>query len=115
MLRILRIGEESGKLEEVLDALSLYYQRREQMKNSIRSAVFYPLIMILATLLILAVLLFRVLPVFSRVFEQTGAELPPFFQTIADSGGAAGAVCIALLILLALVIIGYAAGRRRCV
>ncbi len=112
MLRILRIGEESGKLEEVLDALSLYYQRREQMKNSIRSAVFYPLIMILATLLILAVLLFRVLPVFSRVFEQTGAELPPFFQTIADSGGAAGAVCIALLILLALVIIGYAAGRR---
>lgn len=112
MLRILRIGEESGKLEEVLEALFLYYQRREQMKNSIRSAVFYPLVMIGATLLILAVLMIQVLPVFAQVFEQVGAELPALFAAISESGGIVSAVCIALLIILALALLLYLAGRR---
>ncbi|MEI3405317.1 MAG: type II secretion system F family protein [Christensenellales bacterium] len=97
MLRILRIGEESGKLEEVLEALFLYYQRREQMKNSIRSAVLSPCYD-WATLLILAVLMIQVLPVFAQVFEQVGAELPALFAAISESGGIVSAVCVALLL-----------------
>ena len=82
------------------------------MKDSIRSAVFYPLIMIFATFLILAVLLFRVLPVFARVFEQTGAALPVVFQVVANSEDTAVALCAALLILAVLGVMGYMVGRR---
>ena len=99
MLRMIRVGEDSGKLEEVLDALFLYYQRQEQMRNSIKSAVFYPCVMVFATLLILTVLLLSVLPVFSQVFEQVGRD------TVA-------VICVVLLILLAVLLLLWLAARR---
>lgn len=112
MLRMIRVGEDSGKLEEVLDALFLYYQRQEQMRNSIKSAVFYPCVMVFATLLILTVLLLSVLPVFSQVFEQVGAGLPAVLQMIADSRDTVAVICVVLLILLAVLLLLWLAARR---
>lgn len=112
MIHMVRIGEDSGKLEDVFHALSLYYQRLEHMKNSIKSAVLYPVVMLLAMLLILAILFIKVLPVFSQVFDQVGAQFPSFLQTIADSGNAVAAVCIVILIVIAILIFLYFIAKR---
>lgn len=112
MLRMIRIGEASGKLEEVLDALFLYYQRQEQMRHSIKSAIFYPCVMAFSTLLILTILMLSVLPVFSQVFEQVGARLPAILQMIADSRDTIATICVILLILLAVLLLFWLMARR---
>ena len=42
---MIEIGELSGKLEEVLNALTEYYKREESIQNSIKNAFTYPLLM----------------------------------------------------------------------
>ena len=56
MVHMIRIGETAGKLEEVLDSLSLYYEREARLRGAVRSAVLYPLILILLMAAVIAVL-----------------------------------------------------------
>ncbi|MCQ4637506.1 type II secretion system F family protein [Anaerovorax odorimutans] len=112
MIRMIRIGENSGKLEEVFSSLALYYQRQEHLKSSIRSAVVYPLVMILVMLVILAVLMIKVLPVFSQVFDQVGAQLPAPLAAAADSGSTVAVVSVCVLALVAVGLIFYGLARR---
>lgn len=112
MIRMIRIGESSGKLEEVLDSLSIYYHRQEHLRASIRSAVVYPLVMVLVMLAILAVLMIKVLPVFSQVFDQVGAQLPAPLAAIAHSSSTAAIISAIFVCLILLLLIGYCIARR---
>lgn len=67
MVEMVEIGETSGKLEEVLDSLTEYYERSENISKSIRSAVTYPMIMILMMAVVIGVLMIKVLPIFRQV------------------------------------------------
>lgn len=71
-----RIGEETRKLEEVLEELRKYFGRKIQMKRQIVSVLTYPAIVMLVTLLVLYFMLNKVVPMFSSVFRQFGNELP---------------------------------------
>jgi len=77
MLRILRVGEETGAVEEVFRALSAYYERQANLRKTIRSAVGYPLLLLGIVLAVFIVFLVEVLPVFENVFSQIGAEMLP--------------------------------------
>lgn len=74
MVHMIRIGETAGKLEEVLDSLSLYYEREARLRGAVRSAVLYPLILILLMAAVIAVLVVAVMPIFSSVLADLGAE-----------------------------------------
>lgn len=112
MIQMIRIGESSGKLEEVFSSLAIYYQRQDHLKSSLRSAVVYPLVMIFVMLLILAVLMIKVLPVFSQVFDQVGAQLPAPLAAAAGSGSTAAAVAICILGVLILCVLLWGLARR---
>ena len=75
MVQMIHIGEKVGKLEEVLEALSRYYQREDKLRSAVRSAVLYPLILVVLMAAVIAVLVAAVLPVFSQVLEGLGAEI----------------------------------------
>jgi type IV pilus assembly protein PilC len=72
---MIRIGNYSGKLDDVLSALSLHYDREEQISKSIRNAITYPAIMITMLFVVIGVLITQVLPIFQNVYQQLGAEL----------------------------------------
>lgn len=74
-VQLLAIGEETGKLEEVCGALARYYEEEDDLRQSIRSAVSYPVIMIVMMFAVVAVLVYKVLPIFAQVFEQLGASV----------------------------------------
>ena len=74
-LHMIKLGEETGTLDKVLFALSSHYTREENLSNMIRSALTYPCIMLGMMALIIVVLLIKVMPVFSQVFEQLGQEM----------------------------------------
>lgn len=75
MVDMIRLGEETGRLEEVLDSLSVYYERESDIKAGIRHAVTYPLIMTIMMLVVIVVIITQVVPVFSQIYEQLGSGL----------------------------------------
>ena len=75
MVDMIRLGEETGRLEEVLDSLAVYYEREADIKASIRHAVTYPLIMSLMMLIVIVVIITQVVPVFTQIYEELGSSL----------------------------------------
>lgn len=80
------LGEQSGKLDEVMNSLTLYYEREEHISRSIKSAVSYPLLMIGMMTAIVFILLTKVLPVFNQVFAQFGQEMTGFSGSLLHMG-----------------------------
>lgn len=74
-LNMIRIGEESGNLEEVMHSLAFHYEREESIKSGIKNAVTYPFIIIGMMAVVILVLIINVMPVFQDVFAQLGSSL----------------------------------------
>ncbi len=69
-------GEAGGGLEEALERLADYTETRRALRQSLSTALIYPAILTLVSLLVVAVLLIYVVPEVVRVFQQTGQSLP---------------------------------------
>ncbi len=107
MINMVEIGETSGRLEAVLDSLRIYYERNESISKSIRSAVTYPLVMIVMMLVVVLIIIIEVLPVFQGVFEQLGSELSPFVQGILSFGQAVSQYSVAIIAVLAAIVVVF--------
>lgn len=75
-LAIMEAGETAGRLPDCLQQLTMYLAEELQLNKSIRQALRYPVITLIAMLLVLVVMLNWVIPQFSSSFIQFGAELP---------------------------------------
>lgn len=69
------VGEETGRLEEVLSSMGRFYEQRYQSSGRIRHALTYPSILFLLMLGVIGVLLIKVLPVFDGVYASLGSRL----------------------------------------
>ncbi len=103
LLDMAAIGEETGRLDEVMDALAAYYEREEALHEAVRSAVRYPLVMIVMMVVVLGVLLVKVLPVFNEVFLQLGAEMSGISLSILHVGQALSRYSVVLVVIAAAV------------
>ena len=77
-------GEQSGSLEAMLDRLALYKEKAEALKAKIKKALTYPTAVVVVGLLVTALLLVKVVPVFEDVFGSFGADLPAFTQFVVN-------------------------------
>ena len=104
VIDLVEVGELSGKLEDVLHSLNVYYEREEAIKNSIKSAVTYPLIMIGIMVAVILVLLAKVLPIFNQIYTELGSGLTGFPLVMMHFSSAlnhyAPLVFIALIVLV---------------
>jgi len=69
-------GEAAGILDSLLDRLATYKEKILAIKSKIRSALFYPLSIIVVAFVITAVIMIFVIPAFKQVFTSFGADLP---------------------------------------
>lgn len=76
MLRLVRIGEETGHLEECFDSLSRYFDQRIRIAKLLKDTVMFPLVLFAMMGVVVVVLLTEVLPIFQSVFTQLGGILP---------------------------------------
>ncbi|MCR5388401.1 MAG: type II secretion system F family protein [Lachnospiraceae bacterium] len=108
MISMISVGETSGKLEETLRALSDYYEERKRLMTRIRTAVFYPVILLILMIVVIDVLLVCVLPVFNDVYRQLGSELTGLGGTLLEVGTviseALPVIFTILVIILALLV-----------
>jgi type IV pilus assembly protein PilC len=69
-------GEAAGILDSLLDRLATYKEKIQAIKSKIKSALFYPLSIIVVAFVITAVIMIFVIPAFKQVFTSFGADLP---------------------------------------
>ena len=80
-------GEQAGILDSLLDRLATYKEKILAIKSQIKSALFYPISIIVVAFVITAVIMIFVIPAFKSVFASFGAELPAptvFVMTISE-------------------------------
>jgi type IV pilus assembly protein PilC len=97
-------GEQAGILDSLLDRLATYKEKIQAIKSKIKSALFYPISIIVVAFIIVAIIMIFVIPQFKDIFSSFGAALPLPTQvliTISDTfidywylifGGIGGAV-----------------------
>ena len=102
MIHMVEIGTKSGKLDVVMNSLSAYYNRQQTMKENIKSAIVYPLILIFMMLLVLIFLAAKVLPVFEQVFQSLGTQMSPWASYIMKLGSLFNQYSLVLVVLLVL-------------
>jgi type IV pilus assembly protein PilC len=69
-------GEQAGILDTILDRLATYKEKIMAIKSKIKSALFYPISIIVVAFVIVAVIMIFVIPAFKELFDGFGAELP---------------------------------------
>jgi type IV pilus assembly protein PilC len=81
---MIQAGEVGGVLDEVLNRLAKVLEDMARLKNQIKGAMAYPVAVgILATLVFLAMTIFLI-PIFAKIFQDLGSELPPLTQFMLD-------------------------------
>ena len=99
MIHMVEIGTKSGKLDVVMNALSSYYNRQQAMKENIKSAIVYPLVLIFMMLIVLVFLAAKVLPVFEQVFKSLGTQMSPWATYIMKVGSLFNQYSLVLIIV----------------
>ena len=74
---MVKAGEVSGNLNDILEQLSSYLESLDDTRRKVKSAMNYPIFMILFLISMLMVMLLVIIPKFSQVYSQLGAGLPP--------------------------------------
>lgn len=69
------VGEQTGRMEAVLESLARFYEQRSQNSRQVRQALTYPGLLLALMLVVIGVLLVQVLPVFDEVYSSLGSHL----------------------------------------
>lgn len=114
LTQMVQLGERSGTMETVLQALSGYYHRESKLQESIKSAVVYPAIMACAMGVLLLVLSLAVLPAFADVFSALGLALTPASALLMNIGRwVAPVAAVAILVLGVAAVLALSNPQRR--
>jgi general secretion pathway protein F len=106
---LVRAGEAGGTLPATLDRLATLLERERSLSANLRSAMIYPALLIVAAIGSIMLLLDYVLPQFTPIFEQAGAELPTATRTLMTLGAVVGAATPWLLLVL---VVGILVARQ---
>ena len=104
-INMIAAGEESGKLDEVLDTLSHQMHKEHDLKSKVKGALAYPIVVLSAMLLITGGLIVFVIPKFATMFAESGLRLPlPTRILMAISTFSAHYFYIIIILFIALLI-----------
>ncbi len=81
-LNMIRAGEAGGSLDEVLTRLAEYLERSQELKETVSTALIYPVILLIMSLASLFIMLTFVVPQFTEMFESAGKALPVSTQIV---------------------------------
>jgi len=75
-VQMVRAGETGGIIGDVLDRIANHYEKQDELQGKIKSALYYPITIMVIALLVVIFLLTNVVPTFVSMFSDFGAELP---------------------------------------
>jgi type IV pilus assembly protein PilC len=81
---MVRAGEESGNLDEILNRLSGYIEKAVKLRGKIKGAMVYPIVILTVALVVVVGLLVIVVPKFEEMFFKSGGEMPALTRMVVD-------------------------------
>lgn len=108
---LVHAGEQAGVLETLLHKIADYKEKTESLKGKIKKALTYPTAVIIVAVIVTAILLIFVVPVFDDLFKGFGADLPAFTQMVVGMSRFMQAYWY--VILGVLIVAGFILGRLK--
>jgi type IV pilus assembly protein PilC len=100
-------GEQGGILDTILDRLSIHLEKSTALKSKIKTAMMYPVVVLMVVVLVVMALLLFVIPIFEQMFADMGGELPGPTQFVVGLSEFVQKNIILILIGFAAIITGY--------
>jgi type IV pilus assembly protein PilC len=82
---LVKVGEEAGVLETLLEKIAVYKEKTESLKAKIKKAMIYPAAVVTVAVVVTAVILIFVVPQFEELFSGFGADLPAFTRIVINA------------------------------
>ncbi len=112
---LVEAGEHAGILESILHKLATYMEKTEALKSKIKSALFYPAAVVVAAVIVVSILMIFVIPQFSELFENFGADLPALTQFLVDTSNLFVAYWYIIFGVMGLTVFGLMELKQRSV
>ena len=103
-INMVKAGETSGTLDEILDRVATYMEKMSNLQKKIRSALIYPAVVMTMAIAVTLVLIIKVIPVFKEIYSGFGAALPTPTQILIDVSDAVRRYFIIVVGLLGLMV-----------
>ncbi|TFH50467.1 MAG: type II secretion system F family protein [Lysobacterales bacterium] len=84
---MVKAGEASGALDAALARLAEFMDRSRELRDSVMSALLYPLVLVAVGIISMVIILGLVIPKISEMFTEAGQQLPWFTQVVVATGG----------------------------
>ena len=76
LIQMARAGESSGSLETSMERMAIQFEKSAKTKALVKKAMIYPMVVMIVAIAVVIVMLLVVIPSYTDMFEQLGAELP---------------------------------------
>lgn len=103
VIKMVKIGEMTGRLDEVLDNLATYYENDSKLKRNIHDAIMQPLMIVIIMFIVVSALVIKIIPVFVQIFEHFD---PVLSESVSQSVNLSTTVGICAMIVLFLLLLG---------
>ena len=103
----IQIGEESGRLVEILSELATYYEMRDAQNRQLKGAMAYPLLVIVVAVGVVGFMLQVIVPMFASVYKRFGSDLPAITQTILNISNWLRSNILFVLLIILIVGVGF--------
>lgn len=76
MINMIRAGETGGFLDQAMDSIATNFEKEHKLRTTIKSAMTYPVVVLVMSLLAVAIMLIFIVPIFQDMFSSLGGKLP---------------------------------------
>ncbi len=113
-INMIRAGEAGGVLDQVLVRLAEFMEKAEKIKNKVKSAMIYPLVVLFAAVGIMFFLMIYIIPRFNDIFNDLlgGAALPPLTQAVINASNFVRYRWPVMIVIVVAAIFGFHALKR---
>ncbi len=112
-VNLVRAGEQAGILEDILHKVSTYLEKFEALKSKVKSALGYPIAVVVVAVVITMILMIFVIPQFESLFQGFGADLPALTRIVINMSSFVVNSWYLMLGMVILIIIGFAQAMKR--
>ncbi len=106
LVSMLKIAEETGRLGDVFEQLSVYYEQNDLLKQKVKNALTYPFVLIGLMTAVILLLILKVLPIFHEILLSVGGSIPTATQFVLNFSRLLQNGML-ILIGLAVLVLGY--------
>ncbi len=76
MINMIRAGETGGFLDQAMDSIATNFEKEHKLRSTIKSAMTYPVVVLVMSLVAVVVMLVFIVPIFQKMFSSLGGQLP---------------------------------------